>query len=312
MKKASLILIFVALLNLFFVPVTQAQMPVPTIETLILDIWPDYDNPNVLVLMTGTLPPETPLPASITIPLPANVELNAVARISDENQMIDDIQFSADNNELTLTTPDPRFRIEYYVPYERNGTNHAFTFNWLADIPVDSMIAAVQQPTGATNMNVTPENANVVTDTTDGFTYYTFLPTAIPAGEQFTIAFDYDMATPQLSIDNQPITNNTPGVNPSNTTNSGASDSSSSFSLASINWPLMIGLLGVILLAVVITWQVATRRTQPTRKNRKPRPKRTASSAKPAGKARFCHQCGNKLTASDKFCRECGTAVKSS
>ena len=288
----------------------RAQLPATDIETLILDIWPDYDQPNVLVLMTGTLSSDTPLPATISIPLHADAEVNAVARITDDNSMIDDIDYSIANDILTLTTTDPRFRVEYYAPYESNGINYAFTFEWLADVPVESLLAAVQQPTGATNMTVTPANANAVSDTTDGFTYYTFPPETIPAGEPFTITFNYDMATPQLSVDSLPAAGSGLETNANGATSTDVSSPSGSFSLDDTNWLLVIGVLGVILVAVVVTWLVATRQTQPTRKNRKPRPKRAKNPAKSSSRARFCHECGNKLNANDKFCRECGTAVK--
>lgn len=310
MKKTFLPIFMIALFSLFFATSAQAQLPATNIETLILDIWPDYDDPSVLVLMTGTLPSDTPLPATVTIPISEDAQINAVARITSENQMLDDVQYTAENGVLTLTTPDPRFRIEYYAPYESNGSTHSFSFNWLSDIPVEGVLAAVQQPTGATNMNVIPASANIVTDTTDGFTYYTYPPNAIAAGEQFSITFNYDMATPQLSIENLPEISTVAQSDTTSTTASTTNSSSDSFSLDNINWGLVVGLIGIILLAVIITWQVATRKTQPERKSRKPRPKRTTSAAKPTGKAKFCHQCGTQLTGNDKFCRKCGTAVK--
>lgn len=320
MKKTFLTIFTIALFSLFFAQSTQAQLPATNIETLILDIWPDYDDASVLILMTGTLPPDTPLPATVTIPLVAGAEINAVARITDENQMLDDVVYTAENNTLTLTTPEPRFRVEYYAPYEKIGNLHTFSFDWLSDIPVEGVLAAVQQPIGATNMVVTPETANIVTDTTDGFTYHTFPPEEIPAGELFNIAFNYDMPTSQLSVENLPsnpsaATNTTSTSSVNNNANAGSS--STSFSLDNINFAYVVGLIGIVLLAVVITWQVATRKSQPaTSKSRKPRPnkqqKTSTAKSKSAGKAQFCHQCGNKLTGNDKFCRECGTAVKGS
>ena len=226
--------------------------------------------------------------------------------------MLDDVVFTVENDTLTFTTPDPRFRVEYYAPYEKIGNLHTFSFDWLSDISVEGVLAAIQQPIGATNMIVTPENANVVTDTTDGFTYYTFPPVEIPAGELFSITFNYDMPSSQLSIENLPsspaaVTNTT--NNPNSSTD--ASSSSTSF-LENINVAYVVGLIGIVLLAVVITWQVASRNTQPAAsKSRKPQSKRTTSAVKPTGKTQFCHQCGNKLTGKEKFCRECGTAVKS-
>ena len=80
MKKTTLPIFIFTLFSLLFTPSAQAQLPVTNIETLILDIWPDYDEPNVLVLMTGTLPANTSLPATVTIPLATGAEINAVAR----------------------------------------------------------------------------------------------------------------------------------------------------------------------------------------------------------------------------------------
>ena len=306
MKKTFLIII--VLFSLLIVTSAQAQLPATNIETLILDIWPDYDKDSVLILLTGTLPQDTPLPATVTIPMPDDAQINAIARITSDNQMVDDLEYTTGNNMLTFTTPDPRFRMEYYAPYEIDGINHAFTFDWLADISVDGVLTAVQQPTNAANMIVIPGNANVVSDSADGFTYHTFSPQPIPAGEPFTLSFNYDMVIPQLSVESLPSVN---PVAESNAANAAASNSSSdSFSLDNINWAVVVGLIGVVMLAVAITWQVATRNTQPTRKNRKPRPKRASSSTKSSGKAGFCHQCGKSLNSNDKFCKECGTAVK--
>ena len=308
MKKTVFSILIITLFSLLLITSVQAQSPVDSIETLIIDFWPDYDQPNVLVLLTGTLSADTPLPATVTLPLPADAELNAVARITSDNRMASDIEYSTGNNKITLTTPDPRFRIEYYAPYDSIGSNHAFSYNWLADVDVEDVLVAVQQPASAASMNVTPENATMMADTTDGFTYYTIPSQPIPAGEQFTIAFDYDMATPQLSFENLPVPAPAPETNTSSAP--AASSSSNAFALDNINWALVAGLVGVILIAVAVTWQITARNNQPMRKNRKPRPKRAAQ--KSADKARFCHECGSSLTAQDKFCRECGTAVKGS
>jgi hypothetical protein len=110
MKRISLIL----LVMLMLMPMTPglAQNPVSVIDALDIEIWPDYDRASVLVLLTGTLPGDTRLPASVTLPLPEVARLNAVARIdSKDGKMKDDIFSSSDPpGALTFTTPDLRFR----------------------------------------------------------------------------------------------------------------------------------------------------------------------------------------------------------
>ena len=120
MKRSSFILLFIFLL----MPMATcfAQNPVHGIDSLDIEIWPDYDKTSVLVLLTGTLPGDTRFPASVTLPLPEAAQLNAVARIdSKDGNMKDDIISSTDPpGTLTFTTPDLRFRVEYYLPYTAN------------------------------------------------------------------------------------------------------------------------------------------------------------------------------------------------
>ncbi|MCZ7667115.1 MAG: hypothetical protein M5U34_07785 [Chloroflexi bacterium] len=68
MKKVILPLLMIALFSLLLVPPIQAQLPTNQIESLIVDLWPDYDQEKVLIMFTGALPADAPLPASITIP----------------------------------------------------------------------------------------------------------------------------------------------------------------------------------------------------------------------------------------------------
>ena len=59
----------------------SAQQPATVLEFLEVELWPDFDQPALLVLLSGALPADAPLPATITIPLPEAATINAVARI---------------------------------------------------------------------------------------------------------------------------------------------------------------------------------------------------------------------------------------
>ncbi len=308
MKKTMPKLLIIILFNLLVVAKVYAQLPAASLETLIIDLWPDYDQPAVLVLLTGTLPADTPLPAVVTIPLPNEAQIHAVARITGDNRMVDDIEYTIGDNSLTFTTPDPSFRVEYYVPYQTVGSIHSYSFDWLADIRVEEVLAAVQQPTGASGMSITPNTATVVPRNADGFTYYALPAQAIPAGELYTISFTYEMVSPpKLSIDNLPAAPAAVVGTPS------ASPASGSTILSDVDWRLVLGVLGIVIMAVVVTWIIATRQTAVRQEVRKPRPKRAQAPAKTKSStvpARFCRECGNTLNPGDKFCRKCGTAVK--
>jgi len=304
--KKRLILLFTLLL---FLPThIQAQgNNVTTIQSLTVDLWPDYDQESVLVLITGVLTADTTLPATVTVPLPENASINAVARISSENAMIDDIQTTQTANSVTLTTPDTRFRVEYYMPYAATGNDRAFTFTWGADISVEQFDVSVQQPAGAGTMNVAPEAEQLTVGSIDNLTYHVLPTAAVAAGDLYEVAVDYTMNIPQLSVElaapqqeAAPVTAVSP---PEASTNS--------------NLPLILGIAGGVLIAGVLGWALANNQ-KTTARPKKPRPNKTASqprkpkpvqttTTKPA---KFCHDCGAGLHAGDKFCRACGTAVK--
>ncbi|HUM70173.1 MAG TPA: hypothetical protein PLK31_15180, partial [Chloroflexota bacterium] len=173
-----------------------AQLPTTTIENLAVDLWSDYDRTAVLVLLTGTLPATTLLPTTVTIPLPPGAELHAVARITSDNVMTDDVQYTTTEDSVTFVTPDTRFRLEYYMPYTTEGAQHTFEFSWLADVAVTEIDVVVQQPAGATNLSTQPTATSISTNSRDGLTYHVLPITAVPAGQLYTVQVDYTMNQP--------------------------------------------------------------------------------------------------------------------
>jgi len=283
---------------LLAVPLTMAQEPASTLDSLYVAFWPDYDDPSVLVLMTGTLPADASFPAEVTIPIPPKAEINAVARIGEEGMA--DTEYQVEGDMLTLITPDPRFRVEYYAPYEEDGDSHIFDFAWNADFDVQEFIAEIQQPVNATSLTTQPEAANVDTSPSDGLTYHALPSRALPAGTPFEMSFRYDMADPGLTAGASAQTAS--GTTP-------ATDASSG-----IDWLLVVAGVAIVGLVIAVTWLVATRnggkgktrRSGKSSKPLKPNPKERSAQAK------FCHNCGTKSEKGDIFCRSCGSELKQS
>ena len=280
----------------------MAQEPATTLDSLYVAFWPDYDDPSVLVLMTGTLPADASFPAEVTIPLPPQAKINAVARVTEEGMA--DTEYQVEGDTLTLITPDPRFRVEYYVPYEEDGDSHAFNFAWNAGFDVQEFTAEIQQPVNATGMTTQPAAANVDTSPSDGLTYHALPTRALPAGTPFEMSFRYELADPGLTAGGSVQT--APGTAPS--TEAAADESSS------IDWLLIVAGAAILALVVAVTWLLATRnsgkgktrRSGKSRKPLKPTPKERSAQAK------FCHNCGKQTEKGDTFCRSCGTALKQS
>lgn len=278
--------------------IAQAQSTVSSFEQITIEFWPDYDRPAVLVLLTGSLPAGSSLPATVTLPFPAGATLHAVARITSDGTLIDDIQFTPGSNALTLTTPESRFRVEYYLPYQADGLERNFTFGWLADLPVGNLAVRVQQPTAALAMQTTPL-AEVITEGNDGLRYHTLAVQAAPAGQLLTIEFNYTMGSNQLTSQAGTQSNSQIPI-------------TSAAPTQTFNWPVLLAAAGGLLLLIGLGWQLVISGQQKRGRPARPRPERPARpQTQHASAVKFCHECGVAFRPGDRFCRQCGQTLKS-
>jgi hypothetical protein len=289
------------LLLLAALPVA-AQTEVTQLDTLTVELWPDYDRPAMLVILTGTLPESAALPATVTIPLPAGAEVNAVARFNDVDVLVTDVEWTQGEGEMTLTTPARSFHVEYYSAYVSADNEVSYGFAWTADLEVASVAAVVQQPTAATDITIVPAPSGSVTRA-DGLLYHQIAPRPLAAGEPFTVDVTYTVDAPVLSA---------PSVSPAATAGPAATVAATEGGLLGDLSPWWLLLIPAALALLVGAWALG-RRTGSGRA-RKPRPNRPAraGATRPAGEgaARFCHQCGQPAQAGDAFCRKCGTRLK--
>ncbi|MDX1413717.1 MAG: hypothetical protein R3293_05965 [Candidatus Promineifilaceae bacterium] len=293
---------------LLFIPGVTAQTTAPAIETLHVAFWPDFDEPAVLVLLTGSLPTETTFPAEVTIPLPDGADVNAVARINSEVGMAD-TEYEINGNTLTLSTPDPQFRVEYYVPYEDDGAWRTYDFIWNSELDVMEFAAEIQQPANASTLLSEPPVATSVTNPSDGLIYHGFSPQSVESGTPVEISFRYNATGTELTAGRRealPELEN--GIE--------SAGSQVGFGINS-NWIYIILGLLLLLIVAIVTWIAATRYagskgriSRRTQKPRKPAPRKRAANSG-SGKARYCHSCGTKAEAGDRYCRSCGTELKS-
>jgi hypothetical protein len=289
--------LFILLIFFILMPMAIgfAQNPVSVIDSLDIEIWPDYDRAAVLVLLTGTLPADTRLPASVTLPLPVGAQLNAVARIDSKyGDMKDDIFSSTDSGgTLTFIISDLRFRVEYYLPYTVDKSQRSFDYTWLAAMTVNHLQLRVQRPTSAITLNTEPAAANVVKDGA-GFDYHIFPARAVPAWQPLTVHVDYKMTTSQLSATSLPRQNTniqTPATPATPSTGSG------------INWALAAVVTGGLIFIGALIWQITSRRRASNIN------KPAASRAAKQSQEKFCGNCGAPTGKSDNFCSGCGSEL---
>jgi hypothetical protein len=286
---------FLILLITLIIPAAgHTQGKAIAIDSLTVEFWPDYDRASVLVLLTGALPADTTLPATITLPIPETAQLNAVARIdSSDGQMKDDISSSPVPDGLSFITPDLRFRLEYYLPYAVNNNQRTFNFSWLAAISVNKFKLKVQRPLFASQLSTEPVSINIFSGE-DGFTYYAFSEQVVPAGQSFSVRVNYTMIKDQLSVER---------LAPPSTGVQKPELPSTAKTGADVNWPLLAVVAVALIIVMVFVWKIAIRRAESKR------PITHNADAKKESYLKFCSNCDNPVGRDDRFCSKCGAGL---
>ncbi len=318
------------------VAVSHAQTPV-TLESAQVELWPEYDRPEMLVILAGTLPAATQLPATLTVRLPPAGTLHAAAMKDAQGELVNATYSSGmidGSTVVTLTLTQPNFHLEYYDGgLVSDGSHRRYTFTWPAEWATAAARVRVQEPAGASNLTVTP-TLSPAGSGDFGLDYLAGDLGAIGAGQAVRIDLSYDKISPALSSETAPTTSGPPAAGSS-----------------LLPAPVVVGLavlVGAVVLGIWL-WNrqrrpagAAARRRAAAKPSRAPasNPARTATSnpapprttsANPAAPAsprpdssppaassspastapRFCTQCGQPLQPGDRFCRVCGTAVRS-
>ena len=124
MRKFMLLFVLVSLLLL---PTSvQAQGDVNFSE-LTIQLWPEYDHPDMLVMYSFTLAADSVLPAEVQVRIPASANLNAVAKVEDGTMM--NVPYDAPLKEGEKAQVDVKTKMEpgYFHGYRCPGYRAIFS-----------------------------------------------------------------------------------------------------------------------------------------------------------------------------------------
>ncbi len=315
MKKSALFTI-VSLIVLFLaLIIAPAHAQGPTdLATLTIKLWPEYDDPRLLVIIDGELAtPDT----EIRLPIPAGAQLNAVATAGGNGRLLKNDwseETAEDGSRLLVMTPaNPIFRVEYYTPIPMDGDQRDIQF----DLPAGYFNAKdatieVLLPPGSEDITLTPP-ADESGPTQDQA--HIFQRTLGEVTDQ-DISQEVVYANPSgaLTVPETNTASDTPSQPQTSPSTAPADESAAAKS--SINpWIIALGVLAVLLIigGAVGLWLTRDREEEavpaPPPPRRKGKKKKTGQASVPpaAGNLdRFCRNCGKEFGPDDRFCRYCG------
>jgi hypothetical protein len=286
-----------------------------SLQTLQIELWPEFDQPATLVLLTGTLAPGTPTPAEVTVRIPAAAGRPHAAAYRDAADQLLSALYTTrregDDLFVTVTVDALNFHLEYYDPgLTIAGEERTFQYRWMTDYPVAATTVRVQEPYGARDVQLEP--AFTPAGVGDfGLSYQAREWGPLAAGDSVVFFLRYAKTSAGLSAG---------VVNPPTQAVSIDEGASGTGTVPGLPTAWLVGGLAVGALALAggagwVWWQ---RRPRPENASRGRRGKRRSVEANgspahsppaPAAPRRFCTQCGQPVAGGDRFCRNCGAAT---
>jgi hypothetical protein len=296
MRKWLVVAFLLGVLTVPFSAGAQGQIKLDSLE---VQLWPEYDQPSMLIINYITLSPDTALPATLVFHLPAAADKPSALAVGQTLATVSDqgIEYSVspqgDYLDLTVKATAPAIQLEYYDPIQKNGTNREYLYKWLTDYQIDSFALTLQQPVDATNLTTSPALPSSETRS-DNMMYFSNDFGPLTAGQQFTLRVNYTKTSDSLSVAQQnvqpsePLSSNTPGR-----------------VMLSNYLPYILGGLGLILIAGGLTYFWRSGQGGKTEGRRRHPAKEDELKSDV-----YCHQCGTRAQAGDRFCRVCGTKLR--
>lgn len=293
-KRISFIATLVVFLFSWTVPIRAEESL--RVTSMVVSVWPEYDQPGVLVQYQGTLSP----PASKTNPrelsflVPKSAGVGAACAIQSNGNHTSETwkesEADAGWTKIAFQITEPDFHVEYYYNPLTSTPDKKMTFTYQAVLPADELQLDIQHPLKATNFVLTPETTYSHKDN-EGFIYHSYRIKSVTTGQKVSTNIAYTKTDPSPSVSGQ----QKPAA-ASRASNEGGVNLNQA-----IVFSVMLGMLGII---VYFVWERKTRRTQPTIAHI---PDPMSYRARGEWYGGFCTQCGNPMEADDKFCARCGT-----
>ena len=289
------------LLLLAFEPIqAYAQDEPESYSNVRLWIYPEYDDPRLLVMLEGRIDGTEP-PAEVKFLVPATAEMYSAGSMDAQGNYSGgppDRKSSSITgwDEISYQVTSDTFRVEYYDPIIFGNPDKTISYMFRTVYPMPDIEIIIQEPISATDFMVSPEGDKFVD--VAGFNSYSYLYTNLEPLTiiQFDITYTRTAAVPSLSLYGE-------AISPSQTA-SGENETSNNI------WIVIILTVVTVIIIAAFVWR---RRTAPVTRAERRRitrkdDKRELRGSTPTPK--FCSQCGNPVDSTHKFCPSCGTKIQ--
>ncbi|MBI9048051.1 MAG: hypothetical protein JEZ00_01410 [Anaerolineaceae bacterium] len=301
MKKSLFLLALVLLL------LSSAFSTVPheiNLEWLQIELWPEYDREDMLVIYRFSLASDTALPTALELHIPSEAGDAYQVAMRDIDGLLYHLDYSlkleGDWMVVSFITPSPEVQIEFYDPRLRHdGIQRSYNFRWYGDYLINNCSIHVKEPLNTTNLRTLPATEPGVGVIGDQQNYEAQLG-MIERGSSFYVRLTYDKSDDLL------LSSLSEKVQPAAPIDDQIRGRTSFKEIL----PWVFGMLGIVLLFAILLLYVNSRQL----------PKGDSFSTDTANqltdysdvepKAVYCHRCGKRAVKGDFYCRICGEKLR--
>ena len=271
---------------------TADGVPAYKISDLKISVWPEYDDPRVLVMYEGVFSQSTGGPQAVEFYLPPEAEVTeACAMTAKEEHLCQSWEITEEKGvkKVKYNLPEPRFRLEYYFNGIRGDNRREVVPFLRLAYPVEKLAVDVQQPLRSENFQVEPKPTNTFGDQ-QGFNYAHLGFENVAPEKNLALKIAYLKTDRKPSVKKEVSGEKVPVREVRKS-------------------PYLYVAVGTTIVLIAIGGLTMSRR----RRQLAPEGARSTAPAvdrqETSRQARFCTQCGSPLEAGDRFCAQCGKPV---
>jgi len=285
---------------LIFPTLVTAQSSI-TLSNVNVQLWPEYDQPSMLVIVDFQAASGTTLPKDLAFRLPQDANLVAVASYAADGSLLTaafegPVPAAGDWQSFTINIADNTgYRFEYYQPLTFNGEQRLFSYLWDSEYAVQAFSIRVLQPMDTTSLTTTPNLGSI--SQVDGLSYFESEVIKLASGEQFPLNLEYKKTSDVLIASSQDVQPAAPV------------DENTTGRVSMNNYlPYVLGGLGVLMIGGGLVYYWQSGKSSGTKKSR--RRQHAQVEQEEGGSDIYCAQCGTRAHSGDRFCRICGSRIR--
>lgn len=283
-------LVLLSISGIMVDPLNNTGVAALQLDSAEVDLWPEYDRPEMLVVLQGEIASEGQLPLQIAISLPAGVSApHALAARDTLGHLISlgyDLEQVDGRVVVQFILPHSRFQLEYYdTIVGLDQPQREYTYIWNGDAAVERLVVKAHSPATARDLAIELVGLPAPTETLPDVAAVSFVD--LPLGYQAAVRVVYQKEDRLLSIESgqlQPVV-----LRP---------DLPVTMGEALNLWPLALSLVLVGGVAVVVGIGISFRMRSEQRR----------VVAVPM--VVICPVCGTQNGSSERFCRTCGNKLR--